>query len=815
MLLVCLVWMTGSCSTTSNLPEDEILYKGIKKITYNTSQKEQEEESEQSGVITALADAYNTVENLLTGNTLPSAATKEEQKKLNDSIETLRKAEQQALETTQAEVEAVLAYEPNGSLMGSSYTRWPFHPRLAIYNRYANSTSGFGKWMLNTFAVTPRYISSANPEIRTQIARNTLHNYGFFRGTVSYEIENEKQPRTAKISYDIHPGILFRLDSIAYLGFEGKMDSIILSSQKKSLLHRGEPFSVVNLDNERTRLSTLFRNQGYYFYEPNYISYQADTIASVGKVQLQVTPSTSMPDMANRPYYMGKTRIILINEDRFTITDSITRNNITLLFSGKKSKPPVRFGAISRNLFYKQGELYRMRAHEFAQQRLQSMGIFSQLRMNYQLRDTTAVNDTLDVNIFAVLDKPYDAEFSGNVTTKSNGQVGPGIKFSMSKANAFRGAETLGFDAWGSYEWQTGADIHGDRSLINSYEYGTSLNLSYPRFLLFGLGRKFDRRSLANTTFSVNAKWMNRANYFGRVSFSTQITYTYQPRRNKKHDITPFRLDYDRQLHTTARFDSIINVNQALYASMRDQFIPCIEYNYLWTSLHHAPRTFNINVKEAGNLTSAIYSIAGESWKQRNKELFGVPFAQYLKLSTQYTHKFRFTPKSSIVARVYGGAIWSYGNSTIAPYSDLFFIGGANSIRAFASRSIGPGSYHPGNSNYSYIDQMGDLKFEMNAEYRFPIVANLQGALFLDAGNVWLIHSDKNRPGGNIDLSRFGKEIALGTGGGLRYDLDFLIIRFDLGVGIHAPYDTGKHGYYNMTSIGKSLGYHLAIGYPF
>ena len=162
-----------------------------------------------------------------------------------------------------------------------------------------------------------------------------------------------------------------------------------------------------------------------------------------------------------------------------------------------------------------------------------------------------------------------------------------------------------------------------------------------------------------------------------------------------------------------------------------------------------------------------------------------------------------------------GGLIFCYGNSTAAPYSDLFSVGGANSIRAFAVRSIGPGSYQPSNSNYSYIDETGDIKFEANAEYRFPLVANLYGAVFLDAGNVWLMKPNADLPGGAFNLKNLGREIALGTGAGLRYDLDFLVIRFDIGVGIHAPYDTGRSGYYNMTRFGKSLGYHLAVGYPF
>ena len=232
-------------------------------------------------------------------------------------------------------------------------------------------------------------------------------------------------------------------------------------------------------------------------------------------------------------------------------------------------------------------------------------------------------------------------------------------------------------------------------------------------------------------------------------------------------------------------------------------------------STRHAPRTVTVTLKEAGNLTSVIYRIAGEPFDRRNKQLFNVPFAQYMKATAQYTHLFRLTKRSGIATRIFGGAVLSYGNASIAPYNDLFTIGGANSIRAFAVRSIGPGAYHPASSAYSYIDQMGDLKIEANVEYRFPIAGNLYGATFLDAGNVWLLRHDANKPEGQFKLSRLGKDIALGTGAGLRYDLDFLVIRFDLGIGLHAPYNTGKNRYYNMPKFGKSLGYHLAVGYPF
>jgi outer membrane protein assembly factor BamA len=269
--------------------------------------------------------------------------------------------------------------------------------------------------------------------------------------------------------------------------------------------------------------------------------------------------------------------------------------------------------------------------------------------------------------------------------------------------------------------------------------------------------------------------------------------------------------------HTSARFDSIMDANQAIYVSMRDQLVPSIGYNVSytrrWRNGHQ--RTIFLGAKEAGHIINGIYALAGRAIKERDKHLLGVPFAQFLKLTGEWRETFPLTPKSCIAVRAFAGAVWSYHNSTMAPYADLFSVGGANSIRAFAIRSIGPGSYHPSNGKWSYVDQVGNLKFEANVEYRFPIFGGLGGALFVDAGNVWLMKADPARPGGDIDAKRFFKEVALGTGVGLRYDLDFLVLRFDIGVGIHAPYDTGRSGYYNMRRFWDSLGFHIAVGYPF
>jgi len=227
------------------------------------------------------------------------------------------------------------------------------------------------------------------------------------------------------------------------------------------------------------------------------------------------------------------------------------------------------------------------------------------------------------------------------------------------------------------------------------------------------------------------------------------------------------------------------------------------------------PIAWDISVTESGNILSAGYALAGRKFGEKEKGMFGNPFAQFLKLNTTLRKTWTTGHKSQLVGRVAAGVLWAYGNSYRAPYNEQFYVGGANSIRAFTVRSIGPGKYVAPNSNYAYLDQTGDVKFEANLEYRFNLFGNLFGAVFLDAGNLWLLKNDPDRPDSEFKPTTFFRQLATGTGAGLRYDMEFIVLRLDLGVALHVPYDTGKGGYYNIPKFADGLGLHFAIGYPF
>lgn len=754
--------LVAGCSTTSNLPEDEVLYTGMKTTIYTD----------------------------------------------RDSTYYLPSVEE--------EVEAALACAPNGAIFGSSYYRNPLQTRLRIYNRYVNSSTAFGKWMLRSFGKEPVLISTVTPDMRTRVAENVLHSNGYFNAKVDYSILPQKNPKKAKVQYTVRNNRLYTLDTVKYIGYAPEMDSLIRATMSTSPLKSGAPFSVASLDAERNRLNRLFRDSGYYYYRTDYTTFIADSVSNPGHVELHVQPIADMPYAAQRKWYLGKTKVILRRSSMEQITDSVVRRNISVYYSGKKR--PIRMRAILRDIKLKRNKLYSYSDYLESSNVVNSLGLFSISDFSFTPRDTTVTCDTLDMTLNCVFDKPYDGSIEANYSLKSNDRTGPGLVLGMTKRNAFRGGEKLSINLKGSYEWQTGRRVTGSNSALNSYEYGIDASIEYPRIEApFGLYSRHRFYKPPSTLFSLSANMLNRADYFKMLTVTGAVTYKFQTSANSRHELSPLLLDYNFMRNTTASFDSIMSANPAIYISMRNQFVPKIKYTYTYTSpsAYANPIVWETSVTEAGNILSLFYAAAGKKLNEKEKDLFGNPFAQFLKLNTSLRKTWQLGYKSQLVGHVAAGVLWAYGNSERAPYNEQFYVGGANSIRAFTVRSIGPGKYVAPNTTYAYLDQTGDIKLEMNLEYRCNLFGSLYGAVFLDAGNIWLLKKDENRPGSDFKAYNFFRQLATGTGAGLRYDMEFLVLRLDLGVALHVPYDTGKSGYYNIPKFRDGLGLHFAIGYPF
>lgn len=818
----------AACSTTERIPEGEQLYLGIKSIKYTAHQETKttstDKEEDDEGVIASIAEAYDKVQHLIDGTTTtganihqlegkPRAQLTREERRLLAAHE---QAESEALATAKEEISAALAYEPNGSLFGSSTYTSPWKFGLWVHNHYADSPKRFGRWIYEKFGEAPILISHVAPQTRTKIATNTLHNYGYFRGDVDYHIVESRDSLAARVAYDVTMGPVFHLDSIEYRSFGEQPDSLLAATTSKRLLKSGDAFSVVNLNGEQQRIESLLRDHGYYYWHSSYTTFQADTLIVPGYVQLRVLPKGGIPQEALRPWTIGHTYVAIRDQRNLPLDHELKsrRGSTTYLWSGDVMPATSRLWRSAIN--HRHGRLFRQSDQVSTISKLSALGILSSLDVNYSPRDTSALCDTLDVYVNVMMGKLYDSSLEVNATLKSSQQLGPGVRYELAKRNAFHGGETLAWDISGSYEWQLGRRANvPNNGLLNSYELGTSLKIEIPRFVFPGLLHR-RLRFPSTTKFDLSADWRNRSGFFQMLDFGAGATYNWA-KHKLKHEWNALQLDYYKLNHTTAAFDEIVLANPAIYAAMRNIFVPSMGYSLTYASRaeSHHPFWLQWTVKEAGNVTEGVHALCYPHDKGgTERRILGSRYARFVKTTAEVHYSFPLTDRMSLATRAFGGAIYNCSKDEAIPYAEQFYIGGANSIRAFTVRTAGPGGYRTANNKYAYIDQTGDFKLEANAELRARLVGNLHGAVFLDAGNVWLLKRDPLRPGAELSAHNM-RRIALGTGAGVRYDLDFLILRFDVGIGLHAPYDTQHKGFYNFDRFRDGVAYHFAIGYPF
>ena len=800
LLSVAASFILSSCSTTKNIPEGDQLFIGLTKITYG--------EHEKSGHFS----------------------------------------------NTQDEVEAALATAPNGALFGSSYYRTPFPYGLWVWNWADGSNGKLKKWMKKSFGKAPVLMSQVNPALRASVAQSVLRKNGYMHGTVNYTEVPQRNPKKMKIGYTVNPGPLFTIDTLSYENFPPQMRHLIDSTSDDVRIRPGSPFCVGNLDAERSRLSQLMRNNGYYYYQPSYASYLADTFAVAQRVQLRLQLADSLPMQALQPWYIGKTTMQMRKSMREQLTDSVDRNFLKIRFNGKR--PPMRPAVVLRNLKLRPRTLYSYDNYQESIQKVNATGVFSSVDFQFTprlspstLHPSPSTNDTLDLNLNCVFDQPYDFYIEAGLKNRTIGRFGPEVKVGLVRRNAFRGGERLDINLHGNYEWQSGGSDN------NSYQYGIDASVEFPRILLpfykdrprrrgpsgSASANRSRRRFYATpwTIAKVSTDIIRRPSYYKMHVVAGEWTYRWQPSATSQHELSPLTVKYQYMNSSTESMDSILLNNLYLAAAMDDRFIPKMRYTYLYTSpknLRH-PIRWETSIEEAGNIISLYFMAKGESWKTKNKPLFKTPYAQFVRFETDLTKTWTLSQRSQLVGHINAGIIRHYGNSEEVPFSEKFYVGGANSVRAFSVRNIGPGAF-PGSDwgdQFSYIIRNGDLKVVLNLEYRQRIVGNLYGALFLDAGNVWDSKQwtfDESEASNANELaiiqyfndifgrsqfraSNFFRELATGTGIGLRYDLDFLVLRVDWGFGLHLPYETEKGGYFNIPRFKDMHTLHLAIGYPF
>ena len=471
---------------------------------------------------------------------------------------------------------------------------------------------------------------------------------------------------------------------------------------------------------------------------------------------------------------------------------------------------------------------------------INSNGVFSNTDFRFTPRPDT---DTLDLRLSCTFDKPYDFYIEGNAIGRTNGRYGPMLKVGITKRNTFRAAEKLDINLHGSYDFSL-----NDKSRESNYQIGADVSLEFPRLLIPFYdplrirrdknGRPIRRRryyATPTTLAKISADIVSRPDYYKMTIVSGEWTYSWQKTATSRYEFSPLTIKYQFKNSVTEKYDSLVRENPYLNRTMDDFFIPKMRFSYIYNSpaTQRHPIRWDTSIEESGNLLSLAGVVFGKDWNARDKRLFDNPYAQFLKLETDFTKTWSVGEESRLVAHVNAGVVWSYGNSEEAPYSEEFYFGGANTIRAFAVRDIGPGAFSDRGATGKqwkqlfYLMRNGDLKLVANLEYRMPLFGNMKGAVFLDAGNVWRLKKpddyDSLAPEFKdwyddmfLKGSRFLNDIALGSGIGLRYDLGFLVVRLDWGIAVHLPCNNGISRYFfNVERFRDLHTLHFAIGYPF
>lgn len=750
---------------------------------------------------------------------------------------------------TRDEVEAAIACAPNGAFFGSPYYRTPVPYRLWIWNAWNNSESPLAKWVRNTLGKAPVLVSDANPELRSTVAETVLRNNGYFRGRVEYDLTTSRvtttrkdsiaRPRKGKIAYTVDMGPLFTLDSISYGGFTDEELRII--RQQPSLLQRGDAFSLATLDEERMRIFKALREYGYYFYQKDYCTYLADTTQVPGKVQLQIHKTDSLPPEVSRKWVIGKTEYRLRRELGEQLTDTVTRRFLTVNYGGKKS--PLRPRVLLPDVRLRPGNLFSQSEYEESANRLIGKGIFSGVEISFSpqynpdgsirtiadtIRQTTRDGKdrsgagVLNMLVDCTLDKPYDVSVEANFTQKTSGRGGPGVGLSFAKRNAFRGGEILSFNIGGIIDFPIGNKAP-DRA--TNYDVLGDITLEMPRLLLPNIIKPKRRwYSMPTTMLRGSYESISRSGFYRRNIFSGELTYSFRPKETIRHTFTPLKVDYSYVASHTERFDTLAEKSAYMMLMLEDNFVPKMRYTFDYTSPANKrnPISLSLSLTEAGSLTNLALVAAGRgSWNTKGKRLFGVPVSQFVKTEIDWRKTWMTGQYSRFVTHAYLAHVHSFGNLSYAPSTEMFYMGGANDLRGFSTRSVGPGAWHFDDRNLQYVFALGDLKLLANIEYRPHLFGSLYGALFLDFGNCWCQHNEiMEYEGMPIDAAfsfdKLPNDIAVDAGVGIRYDLGFFVLRFDWGFIVHAPYDTGRRGYFNTPSrFSEMQCFNFAIGYPF
>lgn len=725
--------------------------------------------------------------------------------KVNDSV--LKKKERKALVN---ELEALLRPNPNKKIFG-------LRPKLLIYNLAGKpkKAKGIRYWLRNKVGEAPILFSKVDLDYNAAVLRNYTQNRGYFKTRVTADSTAKNKRVTAE--YSVWPKRQYKIKSVQFPADSSDLGKSIARMSRKTLLKEGNPYDLGIIKLERERIDARLKEKGYYYFNPDYILAQVDSTKGDHEVNIKLKIKEETPDKATIAYKINKIVLypnfsILKESDPHKKEDIVQYKDFTIIDSAQTFKPRV----FDRTLYFRKGDYYNRKNHNLSLNRFVNLGTFNFVKNEFKVSDS--ITNTLDAYYYLTLlpKKFIRVEVVGK--TNSASFTGTEININWNNRNLFGGAELLTVSVFGGAEFQ----LSGENKGQNIYKLGAETSLTWPRFIT-PFKMEGSSEFVPRTRATVRYEFQKRTQLYALNSFKTAFGYIWKEDIRKEHQLNVVDITYVSPNNVTAAYRENILTDATLEKAIEKQLIFGPTYSYTFTNTMQSRKrnTFYFNGKAdlAGNVTGLI---KGANIKQGDTiKIFDVPFSQYVKLEADFRHYLKLGKDSELASRIIVGAGFAYGNSSTLPTTKQFVVGGTNSIRAFRARSLGPGSYEAVVSSSFLPEQSADLKLELNTEYRAKIYGLMKGALFVDAGNIWLLNPDSNKAGAQISKD-FLNQIAVGAGAGLRFDFDFLILRTDLAFPLRKPYlPEGKRWVVDAINFGSSswrndnLILNIAIGYPF
>ena len=708
---------------------------------------------------------------------------------------------------------------PNSSWF--SLVKVPMH----IYSLSGTDTTHWINRFIQKLGDKPVIFDEEAAERSREDMQSALHNMGYMQADV--RLRKETRKKKLRLKYLVHPGPAYR---ISHWDYDIQDDSVrrYMAGYASQLMHEGMRFDVNTLDQERQQMTNHLQDRGFYRFNKEYVTCTADTVRGTHLVDLtfHIAPYDATSHTTHARYRIGEVNVVTdfdmtraMRQD-FARFDSLHYKGLNIFY---RERPFLKPEVLSQNIaitpdsFYSDSRLQHTRS---------SLGRLHAIKYtDIRFQEDAADSTRLDCHVLLSRNKvnSFSAELEG---TNSAGDLGAAASLSYQNRNLFNGSELFTFKVRGAYEAVTGLQGYSNENYV---EYGVEASINFPRFLFPFISAEVRQRTQATSEIGIQFNSQERPE-FGRRAASVTWGYRWTYKRKWQHRVDVLDLNYVYMPWISSTFreeylDNPENSNSILRYNYENLLIMKAGYGFTYHSDGRESRTasnnsysIRFNIESSGNL---LYAFSHMLNATRNEDhqytVANIAYAQYIKTDIDFTKSFRIDHRNSIVFHVGMGVAYPYGNSRILPFEKRYFSGGANSVRGWSVRRLGPGSFAGNDRNIDFINQSGDIKLDLNLEYRTKLFWKLNGAFFVDAGNIWTIRDYEEQPGGAFRFDSFYKQIAVSYGLGLRFDFDYFILRFDAGMkAVNPAYRNSKEHYPLIhPDFGRDFAFHFAVGYPF